>query len=325
MASKKHGLGRGLDALLMGIREKQEMSVPVPEKSPSREKELKKNVTSKVSAETENLAKKEEKTGLLELDIDCLSPGPYQPRQKMDPDELESLSDSIRAQGVLQPLLVKPTEQNRYEIIAGERRFRAAKLAGLKTVPAIIKDVPNEAVMAIALIENIQRQDLNPLEEAQALERLSREFKLTHIQVAEAVGKSRASVTNSLRLLSLTEETKALLDHGKIDAGHAKVLLALKGREQSETAEKVATKGWSVRETERYVAEILEEGSKVENYGSYPKKTEAPMDPDVKRLQDSLSLKLGAKLEIKHHQGKGKLVIQYNSLEELEGILEHIQ
>lgn len=325
MASKKHGLGRGLDALLMGVREKQEMTASAKEREIKQKEiapdEIKKN-GNKDEINKNNTSKDYVRlaSGLSEVNIDRLSPGKYQPRQKIHPEELESLADSIRVQGILQPLVVRPLEEDRYEIIAGERRFRAAQLAGLVTVPVIVKDVSNESAMAIALIENIQRENLNPLEEAIALDRLSKEFKLTHIQVAEAVGKSRATITNSLRLLLLTEEVKALLEQGEIEVGHAKVLLALKGKEQTDIARTVVAKDLSVRETERLVANVLEGQGRREKMDH----GKPPMDPDVKRLQDNLSLKLGAKVEIQHHQGKGKLVIQYNTLEELDGILEHI-
>lgn len=310
MANKKHGLGRGLDALLLGARNI----------SAKQESEEKINI-SDLSDPTENSKGKPKMSdnGFLEMALEKLRPGQYQPRQNFRTEELESLAASIRSQGVLQPLVVRSIAFNQYEIIAGERRFRAAGLAGLATVPVVIKQVTDEAALAMALIENIQRENLNALEEAVALDRLAKEFKLTHIEVAEAVGKSRTAVTNSLRLLTLAEEVKGLLSQGAIEAGHAKVLLGLRGNEQSKMAADVVAKGLSVRETERLVAKHLE--GRDERFSR--KNT---LDPDVKRLQDDLSAKLGAHVEIQQgQQGKGKLVIQYNSLLELEGILEHIR
>lgn len=305
MSSKKHGLGRGLDALLIGARNNSENN----------------SVEASTSVLNNNSTSDQENfSGLLELALNTVQPGPYQPRQKFPQEELERLADSIKVQGILQPIVVRPLENNKYEIIAGERRYRAAKIAGLEKVPAVIKKVEKEAAMAMALIENIQREDLNPLEEAMALDKLSKELKWTHIQVAEAIGKSRVSVTNSLRLLSLCEEVKTLLDNGKIEVGHAKVLLGLRGDEQITVANSIASKGLSVRETERIVAKILNNDEEE----SMPKRHS--MDPDVKRLQEELAEKLCARVEIQHGpQGKGKLVVQYNSVEELEGILEHIK
>lgn len=289
MATKKPGLGRSLEALLSA-------SQPVSG-----------------SASTDVV------TNLLELAVTQLSPGKYQPRQHISEVELETLSESIRSQGVIQPIIVRLISKDKYEIIAGERRWRAAQLAGLTTIPVVIKDVPDEKAMIIALIENIQRENLNPLEEAQALERLAKEFDLTHIQVADAVGKSRAAVTNLLRLLGLTEEVKQYLEKGQIEVGHAKVLLGLKTHQQSTIAKTIIAKGLSVRETERLVAGLLERDP------SKPRRAQS-LDPDIRRLQNSLSEKLGAVVELHHGlQGRGKLIIQYNSLEELDGILEHIQ
>ncbi len=257
-----------------------------------------------------------------ELPIKNLQPGKYQPRKDFEPSELESLADSIRAQGIIQPVLVRHLSQDNYEIIAGERRFRAAKLVGLEKIPVVVKKVEDKSAMAMALIENIQRTDLNPLEEAQALDRLSKEFGLTHIQVAEAVGKSRATVTNLLRLLTLTDETKNLLERGEIDLGHAKVLLALRGHQQNQVARQVKIRGLSVRETERLVSKLLDDSFQTSNSSQKP----MTLDPDVRRLQDSLSQKLGAAVQIvQGNQGKGKLVIQYHSLDELDGIIEHIK
>jgi len=252
------------------------------------------------------------------LKLENLKPGKYQPRKEIQPADLESLADSIRVQGIIQPIVVRKLDKQFYEIIAGERRWRAAKLAGLTEIPVIIKEVPDEAAMAIALIENIQRQDLNVLEEAIALERLAKEFGLTHIQVAEAVGKSRTGITNLLRLLTLNEDVKMLLDRGEIEAGHAKVLLTLKGTEQSNIARIVVAKNLSVRETESLInAQKNIPGQEI---------TKRPVDPDIRRLQSSLADKLGAAVKILYNQkGRGKIIIKYTSLDELEGILEHIQ
>jgi len=267
---------------------------------------------------------KEPEGNLLELDILALDPGVYQPRTTIAESDLESLTDSIRSQGILQPILVRAKAKGKYEIIAGERRWRAAKMAGLNMVPVIVKDVPNETAMAIALIENIQREDLNPLEEARAMERLAKEFDLTHQQVAEAVGKSRVAVSNALRLLSLNDDVKQLLEKDNLEVGHAKALLGLKGAEQAEMAKTVVSKGLSVRETERLVSQMVDA---VADVAPRTNRKVSKLDPDVKRLQNTLSDKLGAAVEIqpsKNHKGKGRIVIPYHSLDELEGILAHI-
>lgn len=258
---------------------------------------------------------------LIHLAVECLKPGRFQPRRKMDKSELNTLSDSIRAQGVLQPIVVRMVKKGRYEIIAGERRWRAAQLAGLSDVPVVIKDVPDEAAMAIGLVENIQRQDLNPLEEALALERLVKEFGLTHAQVAKVVGKSRPGISNLLRILDLRKDVKDFVDKGQLDLGHAKVLLALQGTNQSQVARIVVKKKLSVRQTEQLISKILNEQKNALKKSI----TTQESDPDVRRLQSNLSETLGAVVHIvQGNRGGGRLVIQYNSLEELEGILEHI-
>jgi ParB family chromosome partitioning protein len=237
----------------------------------------------------------------------------------MNPEALEELANSIRAQGVVQPIVVRPIGGGRYEIIAGERRWRATQLAGLHEIPAVVRDVPDQAAMAMALIENIQREELNPMEEAQALYRLIEEFGLTHQQTADAVGRSRASVSNLLRLLGLNEDIKRMLGNGDLEMGHARALLALSGEQQSEVARSVVGKGLSVRETERLVKRTLE--------GPQPgaAKEKRP-DPDIHRLEQDLGERIGARVAIQHGaKGKGKLVITYNSLDELDGILEHIK
>ena len=234
----------------------------------------------------------------------------------MSEQALEELASSIRSQGILQPIVVRKVAEQSYEIIAGERRWRAAQLAKQESVPCIIKDVPDEAAVAIALIENIQREDLNAMEEAIALDRLLNEFELTHQQVADAVGKSRTTVTNLLRLNNLNDDVKILLEHGDIEMGHARCLLALTGEPQSEAARTAVAKGLTVRETEKLVRSILEPVAKKE-----PK----AKDPDVQLLEQQLQENLGAKVEINYNQkGKGKLVISYANLDELDGILGRI-
>ncbi|MGB1978249.1 MAG: ParB/RepB/Spo0J family partition protein, partial [Pseudoalteromonas tetraodonis] len=240
----------------------------------------------------------------------------YQPRKDMSEEALEELASSIRSQGIIQPIVVRPVAHNSYEIIAGERRWRAAQIAKLEFVPCIIKDVPDEAAVAIALIENIQREDLNAMEEAIALNRLLNEFELTHQQVADAVGKSRTTVTNLLRLNNLNNDVKILLEHGDIEMGHARCLLALEGEVQSDAARLAVAKALTVRETEKLVRSILEPA---------PAKEVIEKDPDVKQLEQQLADNLGAKVEINYNKkGKGKLVISYTNLDELDGILNRI-
>jgi ParB family transcriptional regulator, chromosome partitioning protein len=264
---------------------------------------------------------------LANLPVDLLQRGKYQPRVDMRPESLGELADSIKARGLVQPILVRPlprplqSESQRYEIIAGERRWRAAQMAGLADIPAVIRDVPDEAAVAMSLIENIQREDLNPLEEARALLRLIEEFGLTHQAAAEAVGRSRAAVSNLVRLMELADEVKVLLESRRIEMGHARALLGLSvRRQQIETAELVAKKGLSVRETEELVRRII--NPKAAGSGDVP----AAVDPDIHRLETEIAEKLGAKVAFQHAaSGKGKLIVSYNSLDELEGILAHIQ
>ncbi len=293
-AAKRRGLGRGLDALLGDMS-------------------------------TEAGAAEEAGTGkaakLDTLPVDLIQRGKYQPRRDFNAESLQELADSIAAQGVVQPIVVRPISEDRYEIIAGERRWRAAQQAGLDEIPVVVRDVPDQTAMAMALIENIQRDDLNPLEEANALHRLLNEFELTHQEVAQAVGKSRTTVTNLLRLLDLNEDVKTLVDERRLEMGHARALLGLKGAEQSSAARQVVSRGLSVRETEKLVRR-LQNGEETPRAG---KKT-PEVDADIRRLQDDLSGKLGAKVLLEQGKGgKGKLVIAYNSLDELEGILEHIR
>jgi len=241
----------------------------------------------------------------------------YQPRQVFEPEALQELADSIRAQGVVQPIVVRP-EGNHFELVAGERRWRAAQLAGLQKIPALIRELDSRSAAAIALIENIQREDLNPLEEAQAFLRLIEEFDLTHQQVAESVGRSRAAVSNLIRLLDLAEPVKQQVNKGLLDMGHARALLALIRHDQIEVAKLVIHRGLSVRETEQLVKKTLAAQD------TTPAKP-AVLDPDIKRLEGKISEKLGAGVKIKSgKKGSGQLVISFHSSAELEGILEHL-
>jgi ParB family chromosome partitioning protein len=295
MAAKKRGLGRGLDALLGGASSE---AAPVPTSGG------------------------ESRDSLNRLPIDLIQRGRYQPRREFDPDAMRELADSIAAQGVIQPVIVRSVENDRYELIAGERRWRAAQQAGLDEIPVVIKEVTEEGAMAMGLIENIQREDLNPLEEANALSRLLHEFGLTHQEVAKAVGKSRTTVTNLLRLLELNEEVKQLVESRRLEMGHARALLGLQGENQTKAANQVVKQGLSVRETEKLVRRLQGEADSP----SRPSRASEPEDPDIRRLVNDLSEKLGAKVDLRQGaKGKGKLVIGYNSLDELEGILDHIR
>ncbi|MCQ4324991.1 chromosome partitioning protein ParB [Stutzerimonas stutzeri] len=290
MATKKRGLGRGLDALLGGAS---------------------------VSAMQEEAAKVDTRE-LQHLPLELIQRGKYQPRRDMDPQALEELAQSIRTHGVMQPIVVRPITGGRYEIIAGERRWRASQQAGIEAVPALVREVADEAAIAMALIENIQREDLNPIEEAVALQRLQQEFQLTQQQVADAVGKSRVAVSNLLRLIALPEEIKTLLSHGDLEMGHARALLGLPGERQIEGARHVVARGLTVRQTEALVRQWL-------NSKETPK-VEARVDPDISRLEQRLAERLGSPVQIKHGQkGKGQLVIRYSSLDELQGVLAHIR
>ena len=293
MTIKKRGLGKGLDALLSHS-----------------------NTASRKNDQVEE-PQSASLNDLLHLNLDLLQPGKYQPRKDMSPEALEELAESIRAQGVIQPIVIRKISATNYEIIAGERRWRAAQLAKLDKVPCIVKQVADDAAVAIALIENIQREDLNAMEEAIALQRLLEEFELTHQQVADAVGKSRVSVSNLLRLNSLNEPVKRLLENGDIDMGHARALLAVEGDEQTNLARLVASKEMTVRETERLVNKALNPAKDAET----PAK-----DHDVSRLEQELIERLGAKVAINHgSKGKGKIVINYQNLAELDGILSKIR
>lgn len=294
MTPKKRGLGKGLDALLStstAARQKQVMSDQRTEEAmaPTSQGELRK------------------------LPVEWLQSGKYQPRKDMSQDALEELANSIRAQGVIQPIVVRPLGEQSFEIIAGERRWRASQLARLEVVPCIVKDVPDEAAVAIALIENIQREDLNAIEEAVALQRLLTEFELTHQQVAEAVGKSRTTVTNLLRLNQLNDDVKRFVEHGDLDMGHARALLALSGQAQSELAKLVAQKGLTVRDTEKLVQKALEPAKA---------RVEPARDPQIGYLERQLAEKIGNQVQLQPgKRDSGKLVISYENLSDLDRIL----
>ena len=279
MTARHKGLGRGLDALLGGR------------------------------------TKSYEEDTLAQLPVSSLRPGKYQPRTRMDEASLAELAESIRARGVIQPIVVRPVSDSQYEILAGERRWRAAKLANLDRIPAVIREVPDEAALGIGLIENIQREDLNPIEEAAGLKRLIEEFKLTHEEVARAIGRSRTGVTNLLRLLELAPAVQALVQDGAIDMGHARALLAVSKARQVELAHQIVEKGLSVRDTERLVQDA-----------SHAPKTAhraAPrLDSDTRRLQEELSESLGAQVRLKPRRGgRGSVLIEYASLDELQGLI----
>ena len=268
-----------------------------------------------------------EADALRNIPLDLLQRGQYQPRDDIRQDTLQHLADSIKAQGVVQPIVARPLRKKnggaqRYEIIAGERRWRAAHMAGLQEIPAVVRDVEDDAAIAMALIENIQREDLNPLEEAKALDRLIREFHLTHQQAAEAVGRSRASVSNLLRLLELSDRVKPLLESRQLEMGHARALLSVTDRNQQfDAAKQVIRQGLSVRATEKLVRHML---TRRDGKKSAPSPGSA--NADIRRLESEVSGTLGARVRIDHSaKGGGKLVITYNSLDELDGILKHIR
>ena len=284
MTAKHKGLGRGLDALLGGG------------------------------------AKSRSDGELAQLSVRSLRPGKYQPRTRMDQASLAELADSIRVRGVLQPVVVRPVDDGDYEILAGERRWRAAQLAGLERIPALVREVPDDAALGIGLIENIQREDLNPIEEAAGLKRLIDEFRLTHDEVAKAVGRSRSAVTNMLRLLELAKAVQDMLLDGRLDMGHARALLGVGKARQVELAEQVAAKGLSVRETER----LVQHSAAAPRAGA--KAARPRIDADTRRLQDELSESLGASVTVKARKGgRGSLVIDYSSLEQLDGIVSRLK
>ena len=255
---------------------------------------------------------------LKHVPIDLIQRGKYQPRTDMHEEALQELANSIRVQGVMQPIIIRPISSDRYEIIAGERRWRASQIVGLDTIPAMIKPVGDEAAIAISLIENIQRENLNPIEEAMALKRLQDEFELTQQQVADAVGKSRTSVTNLIRLIGLSIDVRRMLEHGDLEMGHARALLSLPDIQQSEAARTVVGRGLSVRQTESLVRRLIAGGGEA--------RASKLVDPDIKNLEENLAEKLGTQVMIQHSaKGKGRLVLKYNSLDELDGILSHIK
>ncbi len=277
---------------------------------------LGRNLSSMLSQTTLQQVQSKSRDELRNLPLDVITPGRYQPRSVFDEEKLAELADSIRSQGVVQPIVVRPTGDDQYELIAGERRWRAAQIAGIDTIPAVVRDVPDEVSVAMALIENIQREDLNPLEEATALRRLIDDFQMTQQEAADAVGRSRPAVSNLLRLLELMQEVKDMIDMRRIEMGHARALLSLEDRLQVQAAREVVRKQLSVRETENLVRRLQQ---------SMKKKGSRRIDPDILRLQNSVSEQLGARVKIQHQaSGKGKLVINYNNADEFEGILERL-
>ncbi len=293
MATKKRGLGRGLDALLnAGMGE----AVPAIEPETGKQQDLH------------------------HVPVDLIQRGEYQPRRDIDQDALQELSNSIKEQGVIQPIVLRPIGGGRYEIIAGERRWRASQLAGLQEVPAVVREMTDQVALSVAIIENIQREDLNPLEEAIALDRLLNEFGLTHQLVADAVGRSRASVTNLLRLLDLDEEVKRALSTGKIGMGHARALISLGSASQKQIAREIIQKQLSVRQTEALVRRLQVETDRPNASKSHHE------DPNITSLESKLAEQLGAKVKLQHNnKGKGVVAIHFNSLDELDGILQHIK
>jgi len=289
MAQKKNPLGRNLSSMLS--------------------KATLQHAVEKTQAESSG------RDSLRELPLDVISPGPYQPRSIFDADRLEELAESIRHQGVIQPVVVRASGDKQYELIAGERRWRAAQLAGIETIPAIVRDVPDEIAIAMALVENIQRENLNPIEEATALRRLVDEFQMTHQEAGDAVGRSRSAVSNLLRLLELSADVRELVDARHLEMGHARALLTLEPSLQAQAAREVVRKELSVRQTEELVRRLK----------NPPVRKPVRLDPDVQHLQDRLSEKLCAKVKLQYNaRGKGKMVIAYNSADELEGILEQM-
>ena len=297
----KKKLGKGLGALLSGGSSQTVASLLNP-------------IQSGEDSSSKPLTRESD---LKNIPIDVIQRGKYQPRADMHEETLEELASSIKTQGVMQPIVIRPISSEKYEIIAGERRWRASQIAGLETIPAIIKPVGDEAAIAMSLIENIQRENLNPIEEAMALKRLQDEFELTQQEVANAVGKSRAAVTNLMRLMALHADVQSMLIKGELEMGHARALLSLPEAAQTNTGRQVAKRGLSVRQTESLVRRMSEQS------GPTSKKA---IDPDIKNLEERLSETLGAKVLIQHTaKGKGRVVLKYNSLDELEGILSHIK
>ena len=307
MAAKRQSLGKGLDALL-GISEDAEGLQDEAVFDPSSEST--KQALVDVVLPSDGTLKN--------LPVEFLQPGQYQPRRDMNPEALQELADSITTQGVMQPIIVRPKGDNKYEIIAGERRWRATQQAGLDAIPAIVREVTDEATIAMALIENIQREDLNAMEESLALIRLQDEFNLTQQQVADSVGKSRSAVTNLMRLATLEKAVQEQLERGELELGHAKCLLGLEGNAQIGAARTVAANAMTVRQTEALVKKLQNTDTATPNPQT--------ANPDIMRLQEELSEKLGAVVSIQHSaKGAGKLVFKYNSVDELDGILAHLK
>ncbi len=288
MAAKKNPLGRNLSSMLS---------------------------KSTLQHAAESASEASDRDSLKSLPLDLISPGPFQPRSIFDADRLQELAESIRHQGVIQPIIVRAKGENNYELIAGERRWRAAQMAGIENIPAIVRKVPDEIAIAMALVENIQREDLNPIEEATALRRLVDEFQMTHQEAGDSVGRSRSAVSNLLRLLELSEEVRELVDARHLEMGHARALLTLEPSLQAKAAREVVARELSVRQTEQLVRRLKNP--------PVPKITR--LDPDVQRLQNALAEKLCAKVKLSHNaKGKGKMVIAFNSADELDGILEQM-
>jgi ParB family chromosome partitioning protein len=300
VVGKQRKLGRGLDALLGAAARPTQVAIDEDDRGA-----IQAGDTSLPSGEH-----------LRRIPLEYLQRGKYQPRRDFDQAALEELAESIRAQGVMQPIVVRPIDEKRFEIIAGERRWRASQIAGVDKIPAVVREVSDEAAIAMALIENIQRENLNAIEEATALKRLQSEFELSQQQVAQAVGKSRPVIANLLRLLSLELDVQTMIEHGQLDTGHGKVLLALEGAEQLRAAKQVVNGRLSVRQTEALVKGVLAD----------PNQNATKIDPDIKRLEQDLSARLGASVAINHSgSGKGKLVVTYTNLDELDGILSRIK
>jgi ParB family chromosome partitioning protein len=322
--SKKRKLGRGLDALLGGLSKPGAGTTGLGAQDDNHAAPDVREAHDETTSLPPPRATAASNGGLTEIPVDLIRRGKYQPRREMNPEALQELALSIKAQGVMQPIVVRPVgragDEVLYEIIAGERRWRATQQAGLDTIPAIIRNVPDEAAIAMALIENIQREDLNAMEEAMALQRLKDEFELTHQEVADAVGKSRVTVTNLLRLMTLQGDVQKMLELGELEMGHARAILSLPEAEQRRTAREIATKGLSVRQTEALVRRLLQQ--KQEPAVGADEK----ISPDIRQLQDSLAEKVGVPVLVQHSaKGRGRLIFSYTSLDELDGILSHIK
>lgn len=321
--SKKPKLGRGLDALLGGINRAPAAQTEEATNGLPKNQQADDGIAPVVTGPAGKDARKDGQ--LCHIPVDLIRRGKYQPRRDMHPEALEELAASIKSQGVMQPIVVRPVgksgNETLYEIIAGERRWRATQQAGLDSIPAIIREVPDEAAIAMALIENIQRENLNAMEEAMALQRLKEEFELTHQEVADAVGKSRVTVTNLLRLMTLQADVQKMLEQGDIEMGHARAILSMPEAEQKAVAREVAGKSLSVRQTEALVRRLLQQKEKpADNHET------TRLSPDIRHLQDSLTEKIGVPVTLQHSaKGKGKLILSYNSLDELDGILSHIR